>query len=366
MAADTRHPGSSSRAAADILPLVDREIRSPILRWMMHLGLPLSVSLAIHVLFFALLALRSWQVFGFSFHSGDYEVGIRNAAETPEDQTLKWPGEHALDLDQTGVDPDVDPFLYSGRRAQDAADLDDLINDERLLNPGESGVGGFGVGTAGRSGILGTGGGSGGGGGGGLGEGFGSGAGIGQAQVWSLRATGNTFAYVVDFSGSIIVAVEELRRELKRSVGMLTSDQLFAVYIFYSLGDEASQFRTEAFSPRLLPATPENKRRFFTWIDSKRPRGRTEPMQAVRRALAQNPEAVFFFSDGLFDERVVSQIAQENQAVHAQFHCLVFDELLLTDVSGLPHLTEGAQRLIRIADQNHGKAKVVTGKDLEK
>ena len=357
-------PARPVKVGGEALPLVDREIRSPILRWMMHLGLPLSVSVAIHVIFFAFLALRSWQVFGYSYQAGDYEVAIRNSAEEAEDQTLRWPGEHTLDLESGGVDEDVDPFQYSGRRPRDDASLDDLISDENLLNPGEPGVGGFGIGTAGRSGVLGTGGGAGGGGGGGFGEGFGSGSGIGKAQVWNLKATGNKFAYVVDFSGSIIVAVQELKRELKRSIGMLTSEQDFVVFIFYSVGDEASQFRTESFMPKMIPATPENKRKFFSWIDAKRPRGRTEPMQAVRRALALDPEAVFFFSDGMFDERVVSQISEENQKVRAQFHCLVFDELLLTDTSGLPRLTDGAQRLIRIADQNHGKAKVVTGKDL--
>ena len=345
-------------------PLVDRELRTPYIRWLMHLGVPLSVSIGVHVLLFAFLALRSWQVFGGGLEPDEYEVEITDATPREVQEGLKWPGEHRLDLDASETDLDIDPFEFSALR--DRADLGDLAQDEASFNPGELGGGGFGIGESGRSGVLGIGDGAGGGGGGGFGRGFGTGSGIGKAGVWNLKASGDTFAYVVDFSGSIIVAVDELKRELKRSIGKLTAKQLFAVYIFYSTGDESWQLKTVAFSPRLLPATPDAKRSFFAWIDSKQPRGRTEPLQAIRRALALKPDAVFFFSDGVFDDQVVAQVARANEETRAQIHCLVFDELLLADNSGLPRLTEGARRLKRIADQSGGKTKVVTGVDLER
>ena len=345
-------------------PLVDRELRNPYIRWLMHLGVPLSVSIGVHVLLFAFLALRSWQVFGGGLDPDEYEVGITDAASRDAQEGLKWPGEHRLDLDAPDADLDIDPFEFSG--LADRVDLDELVRDEVTLNPGELGDGGFGIGESGRSGVLGVGDGAGASGGGGLGNGFGTGSGIGRAGVWNLRASGDTFAYVVDFSGSIIVAVDELKRELKRSIGKLTSRQLFAVYIFYSVGDESHHFRTEAFAPRLLPATPDAKREFFAWIDRKQPRGRTEPLQAMKRALALDPDAVFFFSDGMFADKVVEQVAKTNATARAQIHCLVFDELLLADTSGLPRLTDGARRLKRIGDENSGKTKVVTGADLER
>lgn len=358
--------GRTQRPApnAEPEPLVDRESRNPYVRWLMHLGVPLSVSLGVHLLLFAFLALRSWQVLGDGLDPNEYEVEITDATAGEVREGLKWPGEHLLDLDASDADLDIDPFEFSG--LADRASLDELVRSEVTLNPGELGDGGFGLGESGRSGVLGVGGGAGVGGGGGLGPGFGTGSGIGKAGVWNLRASGNTFAYVVDFSGSIIVAVDELKRELKRSVGKLTSKQLFAVYIFYSVGDESHQFRTEAFSPRLLPATPDKKREFFAWIGRKQPRGRTEPLVAMKRALALDPDALFFFSDGMFADQVVTQVAQANAAVGAQIHCLVFDELLLADTSGLPRLTDGARRLKRIGDENHGKTKVVTGADLER
>jgi len=345
-------------------PLADREVRNPYFRWLVHLGVPLTVSLFVHVLLFAILALRSWQVFGGSEPSLDqYEVEIRDGSAGELSDGLKWPGEHAIDLTAADMVADVDPFHF--RELVDRSDLSDLARSEPGALPGESGSGGFGIGESGRSGVLGIGGGAGGGGGGGFGAGFGTGSGIGKAGVWNVDASGNTFAYVVDFSGSIIVAVDDLKRELKRSIGKLTGRQLFAVFIFYSTGDQrAEHFKTEAFAPALQLATPDLKRKFFAWIDRKPPMGRTEPLQAMKRALALKPDAVFFFSDGMFDDKVVDEIARANRKLRAQIHCLVFDELLLADTSGLPRLTDGARRLKRIADQSGGKTKIVTGADL--
>lgn len=345
-------------------PLADRELRNPYFRWVIHLGLPVTVSLLVHVLLFLVLVLRSWEVFGGGGIDLDqYQVEITDSAAGEFSEGLKWPGEHLLDLDEPELAADIDPFRFS--ELADRSSLADLIRSEASINPGELGSGGFGVGESGRSGVLGIGDGAGGGGGGGFGHGLGTGSGIGQAAVWNVNASGSTFAYVVDFSGSIIVAVDDLKRELKRSIGKLTSRQLFSVFIFYSVGDQrAEHFKTEAFAPNLQTATPDVKRKFFAWIDRKAPQGRTEPLLAMKRALALKPDAVFFFSDGMFDDQVVTEVAEANQKTHAQIHCLVFDELLLSDTSGLPRLTDGARRLQRIAEESGGRTKIVTGADL--
>ncbi len=354
------------RPAPPAEPLVDREVHNPYFRWLVHLGVPLSVSLFIHAVLFVFLAVQSWHVFARASAAppGEYEVAIRDAAAlTPlPEQQLRWPGEHLDDLDPAPP-AEVDPFDLS--KLADSAELADLARDEPMLNPGELGSGGFGIGESGRSGVLGIGGGAGDGGGGGLGSGFGTGSGIGRAGVWNLHATGSRFAYVIDFSGSIVVAVDDLKRELKRSIGKLTSRQSFDVFIFYSTGTErVEHFKTEAFRPRLVEASPQAKRQFFAWIDRKAPQGRTEPLAAMKRAIALRPDAIFFFSDGMFDDKIVEQIARANRKVRAQIHCLVFDELLLSDTSGMPRLTEGARRLKRIADASGGKTRVITGADL--
>lgn len=358
-----QRPARIKRPAPEPEPLADRELRNPYFRWMVHLGVPLTVSLLVHAVLFAVLALRSWQVFGGGLEPDQYEVEITDSSAGEFGDTLKWPGEHLIDLDEPEMAVEVDPFRFSELTGR--SDLSELARSEPSALAGELGTGGFGIGESGRSGILGIGEGAGGGGGGGFGPGFGTGSGIGKAAVWNVDASGSTFAYVVDFSGSIIVAVDDLRRELKRSIGKLGSRQLFAVFIFYSTGDQrAEHFKTEAFAPELQIATPDLKRRFFAWVDRKAPQGRTEPLQAIKRALALKPDAVFFFSDGYFDDQVVDEVARANRKIRTQIHCLVFDELLLSDTSGLPRLTDGARRLKRIADASGGKTKIVTGADL--
>jgi hypothetical protein len=84
----------------------------------------------------------------------------------------------------------------------------------------------------------------------------------------------------------------------------------------------------------------------------------------MKRALAMRPEAIFFFSDGLFEDNVVTEIAAANKAAGTRVYCFVFDEILLSETSGLPKETEGARRLRKISDQNRGQVKVVTGRDL--
>lgn len=345
-------------------PLADREVHNPYFRWLIHLGVPMTASLLAHVVLFALLALKSWEVLGGgALDIGEYEVEIADSSVSARSGGLKWPGEHRLGLPEPDIASEIDPFLFTEFSSR--SDLGDLARGEPSPLAGERGSGGFGIGEGGRSGILGIGGGAGGGGGGGLGHGFGTGYGIGKAGVWNLDATGNTFAYVVDFSGSIIVVVDDLKRELKRSIGKLTARQSFNVFIFYSTtGPRGDVFETEGFAPKLQTAGVDAKRRFFAWIDRKPPMGQTQPLQAMKRALALRPDAVFFFSDGLFEDKIVDEILRANKKTGAQVHCLVFDELQLQDITGPPRLTEGARRLKRIADETGGKTKIVTGADL--
>jgi hypothetical protein len=123
--------------------------------------------------------------------------------------------------------------------------------------------------------------------------------------------------------------------------------------------------RTESFRPKLEPADEATRREFFDWIDKKAPRGMTEPLEAMKRALALKPEAVFFFSDGDFDESVVAEIERANRLVKARIYCLVFNEHYLGDTSGVaPSANDGALRLRRIAEQSKGQCRIITGRDL--
>ncbi len=167
--------------------------------------------------------------------------------------------------------------------------------------------------------------------------------------------------------GSIVVCVDDLKRELKRAIGRLKPSQSFNVILFYSTTGGAQTVKTESFKGKLEAATDDVRKEFFGWIDRKAPQGDTEPLPAIRRALEMKPEVIFFLSDGYFDDTVVGAITSENKKVHAKVFSLVFDEAYLTDKGDLaPKETEGSLRMKRIAEANGGKTKIVTAKDLAK
>ncbi|MBL8878275.1 MAG: hypothetical protein JNG88_04065 [Phycisphaerales bacterium] len=350
---DERKTPTRVTSTAAAAPLPDIEARDPVFRWMVHLGMPLLISLVVHTFLLAIMALKTFAVFRSPEERPEIPVGIR-ASGSATSEGFNWPGAGAFGRSE----PDLKPSVEANELKQFGS-----MSLEKSPMPGDAvTTGGFGLGEIGRAGILGTGGGASDG-GGGSGPGLGSRPGFGKAEVWSLSAAGNSFVYVVDYSGSIIVAVDELKRELKRSVGALTASQTFNVILFY---ERRNKVVTESLSSGLQPATPENKRSFFEWIDKHAPEGSTEPLAAIRRAISASPDAIFFFSDGYFDDTVVRDTATALKGKKTQLHTLVFDELLLQDTSGLPRLTSGAKRLKTLAEASGGSTKVVTGLDLNR
>ncbi|MBK8915331.1 MAG: hypothetical protein IPM64_12165 [Phycisphaerales bacterium] len=343
-AAEAAHPVPATRA-----PLPDLEAANPSLRWMVHLGAPLFASLGTHVVLIGVLALASWGASGTSAPA-EFNATI---TETPVSEAFQWPSEAPTDSAAT---PDDWPDDLSSLSQLDAQPVTTPTASE------STDAGGFGdIGEFGRSGVIGMGGGMGEGGGrGGAGAGFGE---RGAASIFSVRADGSNFVYVLDFSGSVIVAVQDLKRELKRSVQALTPGNQFNVVLFYETA--AGRQMVDAFAGGMQAATTQNKVGFYDWIGKKAPNGSTAPLDALRRALAMKPDAVFFFSDGYFEDDVVTQVTAANTR-KVQIHCLVFDEILINDRSDLPRTTDGAKRMQRLADANRGKTKIVTGRDMDR
>ena len=342
----------------------DRELRSPSYRWLMHVGLPVGLSVIVHLLLFGLMGLKTWDVLAQrEAEVGEYEAGLVERVDERIDAAFDWSEQVTLDA------PEVTPLEefsftdFSRVGTLEPSALDAAASGAGI---GDAGAGDLGIG-GGRLSLLGTGSGAGAVGTGGLGSGLGGRGRQGQAGIWNVRVRADKVVYVVDFSGSIIVAVDELRRELKRSIGRLAPAQSFNVIVFYSESTGGRErYQSEAFSPQLRPATEDARREVFDWLERKSPNGRTEPLQSMKRALALGPQVVFFFSDGYFEDSVVEEITHANRAAQAKIVCLVFDEILLQDTSRLPRETDGARRLREIAEQNGGKVKIVTGRDLQR
>ncbi len=363
-------PESAALPAAAPLPEpgADREQRNSFYRYLMHLGVPVSVSLCLHAGIMVFLAVKVFHTPARSSADvGAWEGTVVNRdevqsafswadqplVETPEDQPMKELAFSPDDLRSTSLD-----------------ELKELSTGEADSAGKGSGKGegeGFGLGEGGLR-LLGTGGGAGESGSGGFGSGLGGGTRIGRAMIYGVPIQANRIVFVVDYSGSIVVCVDDLKRELKRSIGRLLPKQSFDVILFYSTtGGGQSSAKAETFKPKLEPATDAVRREFFQWIDRKAPQGDTEPMPAIQRALELQPEAIVLLSDGFFEDKVVGEITAENKKVGARVYCLVFDDTFLADTSGLPPKdNDGSLRMKRIAEANGGQTKIVTGKDLTK
>lgn len=339
-------------------PLVDRERRDPVLRAALHLGIPTLVSLAVHAVLLLALTLTTWHVLSTAPPAEEFDVGIASSGGT-DAAHIDFGNLPTLTDQLAEISPDT---------TAQKSPLQELAALSAPSPTAGSAGNAVGLGESGRSGVLGIGGGSAGSTLDSLGNGTEIGGGLGGAGVWDLKASGKNFAYVVDFSGSVSVVADDLKRELKRSIGGLKPHQTFAVFTFFSYVDPGrDEAVTEAFAPKLQSAAAEKKREFFQWIDKQAARGRTDPLPAIKRALSLRPDVIFLFSDGEFeDPRAEELIAKENEKSRTRFYCLVFDDVLLEDTSGLPKMTPGARRLQKIAEQSGGKCKIITIKDLGK
>ncbi|MEK6644878.1 MAG: hypothetical protein AABZ08_13320 [Planctomycetota bacterium] len=168
--------------------------------------------------------------------------------------------------------------------------------------------------------------------------------GVGQGQ------NARSVVYVMDRSGSMTDTFTLLQRELMRAVGSLNQDQLFNV-LWFNEGKATELF------PRLKAATLDNKREAFDAIKSIVPSGQTQPVDAVKRALAYQPDVMFLLSDGDFGEdnkRIMTMIKQSNPGKRTRLNTILF----VYDTIG-----SGERVLREIAESNGGSYKHVTEDD---
>ena len=173
---------------------------------------------------------------------------------------------------------------------------------------GDLGAVGSGLGGAGSGESIGTGDGAG-------------GAGGGGTKFFGVEARGSRFAFVVDVSGSMGEAnkLELLRSQLVRSISGLLDNSAFAVITFSS--DAMPLLRRE----RWTDASEKAKKDATGAIMRLAADGGTNPGPAFTMALnlRPRPDAIYFMTDGLFDEGVVDVVAQINKgSTRIPIHCI--------------------------------------------
>lgn len=207
--------------------------------------------------------------------------------------------------------------------------------------------GSFGEGSRGGLSIVGIGA-AGGGGGDFSGFGLTGGQGAGP-QFFGLGGNARgvrSVVYVVDRSGSMLDTFNHVRAELKRSIGALRRSQKFHV-IFFNAGEPL-----ENPPGKLVSAIEAQKTTFFEFLNGVFPEGSTHPERSMRRALALEPDLIYFLTDGEFDRSLLAKLNEWNKDHKVRIFTIAFFD------------SSGALQLEQIAREHGGEYKFVSEHDL--
>ena len=180
-------------------------------------------------------------------------------------------------------------------------------------------------------------------------DGLFTGSGGAKANFFGVAARGTRFAYIVDVSASMRGARwDEARKALEQSIGDLPDYTSFTVVLFNS----QAILPGSRSKPRWLSAKDEHRSEFRRWVRSVRTGGSTNPLPAFRLVLNMRPrpDAVYFLTDGEFNENAPDEIANLNRkGKPVVIHTIAF----VTQ--------DGAHLLRRIAEDSGGKYRFVPG-----
>lgn len=190
-------------------------------------------------------------------------------------------------------------------------------------------IGGFG----GMGSGAGIGGGKGGGSGAGTGDGgplarFGQpgGGAIGpKGPVFGNGGNARKIVFICDATGTMINKFASLKDQLAKAIAGLKPVQSFNV-VFYYDGSKFSALDNN----QLLPATPDNKRKAFAFLDGITTTGTTDPIPAIEVAFKMAPQLVYFLSDGEFNnvktyEEVTAAMDRSNKENKIKVNTILFD-----------------------------------------
>ena len=177
------------------------------------------------------------------------------------------------------------------------------------------------------------------------------GFGGGGPKASFLGSGGNAYkvVYVIDRSGSMIMTMDFVMHELRKSINALQPIQSFHVIFFSSEKPEEMKPR------RLARALAKRKKDAFTFLDTIVAEGRTDPipaLQAAFRVPGGPPELIYFMTDGEFDPSVVARIRGWNRDKKVKINTIAF------------LYRSGEALLKQIARDSNGRYKFVSAADL--
>jgi hypothetical protein len=117
------------------------------------------------------------------------------------------------------------------------------------------------------------------------------------AQFFGVAASGNTFAFVVDNSGSIGPVFPMVKVELLKTIASLKPTQRFYVSFF---GKDLQVMELEQGQPSeyAVYATPENIQKLAVWVNNITTQQGRFPLDALDAAIEVDPDAIYLMFDG--------------------------------------------------------------------
>lgn len=104
--------------------------------------------------------------------------------------------------------------------------------------------------------------------------------------------------YVVDGSGATAASFSSLQQQLLRSIDELSATQRFQVVLFRNFSDSATTL-APINNEKLAYATRANKQAVGRWLDTITTRGRSNPIDGLRAALALKPDLVLLITKSI-------------------------------------------------------------------
>lgn len=178
----------------------------------------------------------------------------------------------------------------------------------------------------------------------------GGGAGGAGGGVLRAPAAARNVVYVIDRSISMGIggALSIAKRELLAGIDALPDDARFAVILYNRLAEPLVLGGQSG----LVPATRANRAEAARQVDEARAQGGTNHLAALRRAVALEPDVIFFVTDAdelTADEvRNVTLLNRAKAAIHAVELNDEREEREETPLKLLARLNGGTHRVVRV------------------
>ena len=168
-------------------------------------------------------------------------------------------------------------------------------------------------------------------------------------SYYRIPVCAKRIVFVLDTSGSMQGVPIELAKEALANVILALPEETQFNFMTFSGS-------VDMWQKRMLPATPKNKRMAVSAVMSRVVGGVTASSAALNAAFHQQPEAIYFVSDGMPTDGVPAQIVEHFTRINKLYRVSIHTVGVVTSAAsgfGLPLFMEP------LANRNYGKSRLI-------